>query len=357
MPSKFQAITVSVYAWNTVTQAPQTGDAANLTLRLVRDGGAPAPPTNGPVEIDATNMPGWYQVSLTTSECDANVIVLGGKSSTSGVIVCGAQVTFEQLPTASPGSSGGLVRLGNANNARLVLDRGLTIRDTTTFTPPLFIEGNTDDQVGVVHIRDAALNGHDLALVGLTSSIHLFSSTAPTLRSAILGTGAITSSVLAADTGLRPARSGTAQAGGTATITLDFGASSVDGFYVGLWVYLTGGTGAGQCRVITGYTGSSRVAAVTPAWATAPDATTTFVLLPAGGADLSGLPEATAAAVIAHEIGSGRTVGYYLQGGCNRIEESGGVITVYSHDDTTPLVALNRTRAMVGSLTGIDPVG
>lgn len=82
-------------------------------------------------------------------------------------------------------------------------------------------------------------------------------------------------------------RSGTAQAGAAGTITLDAGASAIDGAYVGCIVQTTGGTGGAggsgkannQARVITGYVGSTKVATVEPNWETNPDNTTTFKVL------------------------------------------------------------------------------
>jgi len=71
-------------------------------------------------------------------------------------------------------------------------------------------------------------------------------------------------------------RTGTAQAGAADTITLDAGASGVDDAYTGMVIRLTGGTGAGQIREITKYVGATKVATVSRAWGTNPDATSTF---------------------------------------------------------------------------------
>lgn len=68
---------------------------------------------------------------------------------------------------------------------------------------------------------------------------------------------------------------GTAQAGGSTTITLASGAAAVDSAYVGSTVSITSGTGSGQSRIITGYVGSSKVATVA-AWTTPPDATSVY---------------------------------------------------------------------------------
>lgn len=64
--------------------------------------------------------------------------------------------------------------------------------------------------------------------------------------------------------------SGTAQAGGTNTITLAAGASSVNEAYTGGWIYLTGGTGSGQYKRISAYNGSTRVATLESNWTTQP---------------------------------------------------------------------------------------
>lgn len=75
------------------------------------------------------------------------------------------------------------------------------------------------------------------------------------------------------------ARTGTAQAGAATTITLDSGASATDGTYNETYVSITGGTGSGQIKRITGYVGSTKVATVDSAWTTNPDATSTFAIV------------------------------------------------------------------------------
>ena len=72
---------------------------------------------------------------------------------------------------------------------------------------------------------------------------------------------------------------GTAQAGASGTITLRSGASSTNSYYNGAVVKINGGTGAGQTRKITGYVGSTRVATVDSNWVTAPDNTSTYIVL------------------------------------------------------------------------------
>jgi hypothetical protein len=76
-----------------------------------------------------------------------------------------------------------------------------------------------------------------------------------------------------------PAETGTAQVGSTAsTIVLDLTASVVDDYYNGWIIEITGGTGIGQTRAISDYTGGTMTAIISPDWMTIPDATSTYNL-------------------------------------------------------------------------------
>lgn len=107
-------------------------------------------------------------------------------------------------------------------------------------------------------------------------------SAAQSVAAVTVAAGGITRAALAADTGLQTVRSNTAQAGASTTITLDASASATTDLYKHCLIFLTGGTGAGQYRLCTAYNGTTKVATVTPAWATNPDNTSTFAALPAG---------------------------------------------------------------------------
>ena len=69
---------------------------------------------------------------------------------------------------------------------------------------------------------------------------------------------------------------GTAQDGGVNTITLATEASDDDDFYNAMTIEITGGTGNGQIRTISDYTGGTRVATVDEDWDTEPDATSDY---------------------------------------------------------------------------------
>ena len=69
---------------------------------------------------------------------------------------------------------------------------------------------------------------------------------------------------------------GTAQAGSSNTITLKSASSATDDIYVGMFIEITAGTGAGQTRVCEDYVGSTKVLQVNPAWTTAPNNTSQY---------------------------------------------------------------------------------
>lgn len=76
---------------------------------------------------------------------------------------------------------------------------------------------------------------------------------------------------------LAAAVTGTAQAGGSATtIKLAAGASSVDGYYVGMPLRITAGAGNDYIGRITAYNGATKIATVTGTFSAAPDVTSTY---------------------------------------------------------------------------------
>jgi hypothetical protein len=114
MPSYGQSVTLQYVAWDTVNNVGKTGDAGNHTLKWVKDGTAATPTNVPPAEVDSTNCPGVYKLTMTGTEASCQVGTLCGKSSTAGIVILPATVTFENLPSASPGASGGLPTLTSA---------------------------------------------------------------------------------------------------------------------------------------------------------------------------------------------------------------------------------------------------
>ena len=87
MPLRNQAVTVNLVCWDTVNNIGKTGDAANITVRGSRDGTLFTPSAPSVTQMDATNMPGVYKVSLTAGENDGAFVTLGGISSTASCVI------------------------------------------------------------------------------------------------------------------------------------------------------------------------------------------------------------------------------------------------------------------------------
>lgn len=95
---------------------------------------------------------------------------------------------------------------------------------------------------------------------------------------------------------LQVIHSGTADAGASTTIDLQTGtASTTDDFYNDQIIYIVSGTGAGQGRIIEDYDGVTNQRATVGTWATNPDNTSVYVILPFGS--IPGASAPTAAAV------------------------------------------------------------
>ncbi len=90
------------------------------------------------------------------------------------------------------------------------------------------------------------------------------------------GYGPLLRACALSETLLGTALTGTAAAGGASTIQFAAGASATDGTYVGMTVYITGGTGSGQSGVVQSYVGSTKTATMTAAWGTPTDATSVY---------------------------------------------------------------------------------
>jgi hypothetical protein len=191
--------------------------------------GAFADCTNEATEVGST---GWYYLNLTATETNADFIAVQIKTSTSGAKTQG--VLINTLYGAAKADSSGRVDVGSW------LGTAVTTNGTTN-----------KPEVDV-----SAISGD--------------SSAADNLEADYDGTGYVF-------------EDGTAQAGASTSITLAAGSSSVTDYYKHGLIYLVSGTGSGQPgRVCTAYNGSTKVATVTPAWATTPDNTSKYIFQPWG---------------------------------------------------------------------------
>ena len=125
----------------------------------------------------------------------------------------------------------------------------------------------------LVRNTDTSWTLENLPLTNIPQYAYAFLTNQPNFTitpSAVSGNITITASSVTTDTG-------TAQAGGSDTITLKSASSyTSDDDPNGMFITLTSGTGSGQTRHIEDYVASTKVATVYPAWDTQPDNTTGY---------------------------------------------------------------------------------
>lgn len=290
MALKNQAIIVEYYAWDTVNQVGKTGDVANHTLRLVQDGGTPATPGNSPAEVDATNCPGLYKLSLTAGEMNFNWVTLHGKSSTANIVITPVQIPTERgaLPAVAAGATGGLplvdangaVKLQSGTGANQIsLSSGAVILQAGTGTGQLdFTTGQVKVQSGTGSGQLDVTSGQVKVQSGTGAG--QLNATSGVVQANVTQINSVAASAAAlersASTILPGTATGTPTTTTMATSTTAF--STTDSFYNGRLIVWTSGVLLGQMTNISGYTGSSRTFAFT-AVTNAPASGDTFVVV------------------------------------------------------------------------------
>lgn len=79
---------LAVYAHDTISDEPKTGDAGNITAYFSKDGANEnVSDDTTPTELDATNMKGVYLFTLTQGETDCDEFIACSESSTAGVLI------------------------------------------------------------------------------------------------------------------------------------------------------------------------------------------------------------------------------------------------------------------------------
>lgn len=114
---------LTVFAFDRTTNAPKTGDAANITAYVRKDNGATTQLTDTSASEDhATNSAGYYTFDLSQTETDADKLHFTAKSSTANIVVVAVPAVvfttphfqmrldsiLDSLPRNSPGTVGGL---------------------------------------------------------------------------------------------------------------------------------------------------------------------------------------------------------------------------------------------------------
>jgi len=95
MPVQGEGLTVHFLVWDTDENVGKTGDAGNLTMRVIKDGSAAAA-ANSPGEVEN----GLYKIVLSADEMDGSLVTVEGTSSTENVIVVPTHVATQDLADA-----------------------------------------------------------------------------------------------------------------------------------------------------------------------------------------------------------------------------------------------------------------
>jgi hypothetical protein len=257
-------------------------------------------------EIQATNMPGLYRfdipnAALAASSGQSVTIMFTGAANLAPVVL---EIELTAINNQSTGfglvdASANVVQIAGSAVSATTAQLGVNVvnwNNTVVATPATagIPDINVKNIAGTASAGTAGYTAPDWGHVNApTTTVALTGTTVGTLTTytgntpqtgdsyARLGApaGASVSADIAVITGIQSIRRNTAQAGSATTITLDSGASATNNYYINDLIVLTGGTGAGQSRFISGYVGSTKVATVAT-WATNPDVTSTFAIVP-----------------------------------------------------------------------------
>lgn len=240
--------------------------------------------------------------------------------------------------------------------ATLASTTNITAGTVTTATNVTTVNGLAANVITATSIQADAITAAKVA----DGTIDAATFAAGAIDAAAIANNAIDRATFAADTGLQTIRSNTAQSATGTTIVLDASASAVDNFYNNDIVYITGGTGVGQARFITAYVGATKTATVAT-WATNPDVTSTFAILPFDAVAGASAPTAAQVATAvwqdttAGDFTTAGSIGKSLFTGGAVPGAAGGVFIAGSNAATTVNITGNLTgnvSGSVGSVTG-----
>lgn len=160
-----------VFAFDSTTNLPKSGDAANITAYVSKDyGTVTVLGDTSATEMDATNGKGYYLFDLTQAETNADTLLFSAKSSTANIVVIGSPATVMTNPasfTSSVAQTGdAYARLGAPAGASVSADVAAAKADTAatkvqtdklTFTVTNQIDAN------IQYVNDVQVTGNGSA--------------------------------------------------------------------------------------------------------------------------------------------------------------------------------------------------
>jgi len=281
-----------VFAYNVTTGLPETGDAANITAEISIDGAAGSATNDvNPTELED----GYYVFDLTQAETNGDLLTILPESTTSNIVVIGAPATAytrEETPDVNVLQISGDATA--ADNAESFFD-GTGYAGTNNVIPTVTTLTGHTPQTGDNFARLGAPAGASVS-ADIATVDTVVDGIQTDLDNGVDGLGAIKSAINDISS-ITPLASGTAQGGTSNTIQLASSETFADDELKGNVVSIISGTGAGQTKVITAYTGATDTATVTPNWTTIPDATSVYEIIP-GSVNLASWLSAAPAALV-----------------------------------------------------------
>lgn len=135
---------IQLFAFDTTTNLPKTGDAANITAYVSKDHGAVTVlGDTSATEMDATNAKGVYVFDLTQGETNADELTFTAKSSTGNI-----SITPRFITTNPPSFSAFVTPTGAAVNATQIGGQTASAAGTVTF--PGTIASTTNISAGTI---------------------------------------------------------------------------------------------------------------------------------------------------------------------------------------------------------------
>jgi hypothetical protein len=337
-----QTVQVFIQDSSSTTGAGKTGlafNTASLTAYYARPRAAAAAITlatqtvtgafssGGFVEIDATNMPGWYRLDLPDAALATGVDFVGVQlKGAANMAPCNLEIQLTSanfndavraglsaLPNAAAGANGGLptgnasgqVTVGAYASGQAPLQPTVAARtlDVSATGEAGIDWANIGSPTTAVNLSGTSTKALEPTLSGRTLDINATGEAEADVMS-IQHTGVTPDIAGLFPSTLKPGespsiRTGTASAGGASSITIATGLTGVKG----VLVYLVASTGAGQVRVATAYNSGTGVTTVDRAWDTIPDGTTGYSLRVADAPALD-----SNLAVVAASVTAGVTV-------------------------------------------------
>jgi len=147
------ATKLAIFAFDTTSGAPKTGDAANMTAYVSKDYGAVTVLADtSATEMDSTNAKGWYLFDLAQAETNADALIFTGKSSTANISLVGQWVftTPANFTATSIDSNGRVDVIKVAGTTQTAGDIIGDTNDIQSRLPAALVSGRIDASVGAM---------------------------------------------------------------------------------------------------------------------------------------------------------------------------------------------------------------